>query len=165
MGHRPATSSIVANSLQLQLKDETGLGACLFGAIAFGKRKLLQSACTKGLAMGYSGRPARRARIYASALIIAAIFATNAAAAVLVNVEGTVSVNRGGGLQPVWGNGFQPASSGTALSSGDRVRADANGSAHVLYENGCSTRVAPSEIAVVLATPPSCHGATLSEPK
>ena len=98
-------------------------------------------------------------------LIIAPLFATYAAAAVLINVEGTVFVNRSGGFQLAWGDGFQPASSGTALSSGDRVRAGANGSAHVLYENGCSTRIAPSEIAVVLATPPSCHGATLSEPK
>lgn len=99
------------------------------------------------------------------ALIIAALFATNAAAAVLINVEGKIFVSRGGGFLLAWGDAFQPASSGTALSSGDRVRAGATGSAHVLYENGCSTRIAPSEIAVVLATPPSCHGATLSEPK
>jgi ABC-type tungstate transport system permease subunit len=114
--------------------------------------------------MEYLGRPARRARIHASALIIAALFTTNAAAAVLINVEGTVSVKRAG-FQLALGDGFEPASSGTSLSSGDRVRAGATGSAHVLYENGCSTRIAPSEIAVVMATPPSCHGAKLSESK
>ena len=115
--------------------------------------------------MAYFGRPARRARAYMSVLIIAALFVTSTAAAVLVNVEGTIFVSRGGGFQLAWGDGFQPASNGTALSSGDRVRAGATGSAHVLYENGCSTRIAPSESGLVSATPPSCHGATLSEPK
>ena len=90
-----------------------------------------------------------------SAAVIAALFATNAAAVTLSNVEGSVSVNRG--------DGFQPASIGAPLSSGDRVRAGAGGSANIVYENGCSTRVAPSQVAVVLATPPSCQGASLKD--
>jgi hypothetical protein len=102
-----------------------------------------------------SGKPERRARTYVSAAVIAALFATNAAAVTLSNVEGTVSVNQG--------NGFQPASIGTTLSSGDRVRASANGSANIVYDNGCSTRVAPSQVAVVLATPPACQGASLKD--
>ena len=73
----------------------------------------------------------------------------------LSNVEGAVSVNRG--------DGFQPVSAGTALSSGDRVRVSAGGSVNIVYENGCSTRVGPSQVAVVLATPPSCQGARLKD--
>ena len=90
-----------------------------------------------------------------SAAVIAALFATNAAAVTLSNVEGTVSVNQG--------SGFQPASIGTTLSSGDRVRASASGSANIVYDNGCSTRVAPSQVAVVLATPPACQGGSLKD--
>jgi len=90
-----------------------------------------------------------------SAAVIVALFATNAGAVTLSNIEGTVSVNRG--------DGFQPASIGAPLSSGDRVRAGASGSANIVYENGCSTRVAPSQVAVVLATPPSCQGASLKD--
>ncbi len=49
------------------------------------------------------------------------------------------------------------------MSSGDRVRASAGGSANIVYENGCSTRVGSSQVAVVLATPPSCQGASLKD--
>ncbi len=73
----------------------------------------------------------------------------------LANVEGTVSVN--------CGDGFQPASAGTALASGDRVRVGSGGSVNIVYGNGCSTRVGPSQVAVVLATPPSCQGARLKD--
>lgn len=104
---------------------------------------------------GYIMENGRRARAYVSAAVIAALFATNAAAVTLSNVEGTVSVNQG--------SGFQPASIGTALSSGDRVRASSSGSANIVYDNGCSTRVAPSQVAVVLATPPACQGGSLKD--
>ncbi len=115
--------------------------------------------------MGSSARSVRSARTFVLMLIIAAFSATNASAAVLVNVEGSVFVKRNAAFQLAWGDGFQSASSGTALSSGDWVRTSASGSAQILYENGCSTRVEPSEIAVVLTMPPSCHGATLPERK
>ncbi len=104
---------------------------------------------------GCTMRSGRRARAYVSAAVIAALFATNAGAVTLSNVEGSVSVNRG--------DGFQAASIGTTLSSGDRVRASASGSANIVYENGCSTRVGPSQVAVVLATPPACQGASLKD--
>ncbi len=97
----------------------------------------------------------RRARAYVSATVIAALFATNAAAVTLSNVEGAVSVNRG--------DGFVPASSGTTLSAGDRVRVGANGAASIVYENGCATKVASSQITVVLTAPPSCQGARLKD--
>ena len=95
------------------------------------------------------------ARVCVSAAVIAALFASSAEAVMLANVEGTVSVNRG--------DGFQPASAGTALSSGDRVRVGSGGSVNIVYGNGCSTRVGPSQVAVVLATPPSCQGARLKD--
>ena len=61
------------------------------------------------------------------------------------------------------GDGFQPAGIGTTLSSGDRVRVGSGGSVNIVYENGCSTRVGPSQVTVVLATPPSCQGARLKD--
>ena len=73
----------------------------------------------------------------------------------LSNVEGAVSVNRG--------DGFQPAGAGTTVSSGDRIRVGSSGSVNIVYGNGCSTRVGPSQVAVVLATPPSCQGARLKD--
>jgi len=100
----------------------------------------------------YSGR---RARAYMSAAVVAALFATNVEAVTLSNIEGAVSVNHG--------DGFQPAAIGTTLSSGDRVRAGAGGSANIVYENGCSTRIGPNQVAVVLAAPPSCAGASLKD--
>jgi hypothetical protein len=123
----------------------------LFDSAALAKSQEHGSVEQWGIAM----KSGRMARAYVSAAVIAALFATNAAAVTLSNVEGTVSVNRG--------DGFQPASIGTALSSGDRVRASASGSANIVYENCCSTRVGPSQVAVVLATPPACQGASLKD--
>lgn len=81
---------------------------------------------------------------------LAAVFLTaNVQAAVLGNVAGPVVVNHGGG--------FFPASAGSSLVPGDRVRVD-NGSADIIYENGCSTRVGPQQVSVVLAAPPPCSG-------
>ena len=95
------------------------------------------------------------ARVCVSAAVIATLFASSVEAVMLANAEGTISVNRG--------DGFQPASTGTALSSGDRVRVGSGGSVNIVYGNGCSTRVGPSQVAVVLATPPSCQGARLKD--
>ena len=90
-----------------------------------------------------------------SAAAIAAMFASSVEAVTLSNAEGAVFVNHG--------DGFQPAGIGTTLSSGDRVRVGSGGSVNIVYENGCSTRVGPSQVAVVLATPPSCQGARLKD--
>ncbi len=95
------------------------------------------------------------ARALMSAVVVASLFATNVEAVTLSNVEGAVSVNRG--------DGFQPASIGSTLSSGDRVRASASGSANIVYENGCSARVAPNQVVAVLAAPPVCQGASLKD--
>ena len=90
----------------------------------------------------------RRPRAIMSAALIAGLLVTNAHATVLSNIKGAVSVNSG--------NGFQPASIGSALAPGDRVRTG-DGSASILYDNGCSTRVGPQKVAIVFSEPPACN--------
>jgi hypothetical protein len=141
----------VPNQQQAQLKEETSYDAACSTQSAWLRAKNTVRLNNGGITM----QSGRMARTYVSAAVIAALLATNAAAVTLSNVEGTVAVNRG--------DGFQPASIGTTLSSGDRVRANASGSANIVYENGCSTRVGPSQVAVVLATPPACQGASLKD--
>ncbi len=82
------------------------------------------------------------------------VFAWSAQAAMLTNVEGAVSINRG--------PGDQPGAAGVELNPGDRVKAG-EGSADIVYANGCSTRVAPNHVMVVLAAPPSCAGGGLKD--
>ena len=82
-----------------------------------------------------------------SAAMIVALTTVNAQAITLANVEGAVSVNRG--------YGFKPASVGSALAPGDRVRVG-DGSADIVYENGCATHILPQQVAVVLSAPPAC---------
>jgi hypothetical protein len=90
----------------------------------------------------------RAARSLVSAAVITALLATGAEAAMLTNVEGSVSLNRGDGYRPTGGGGVVP---------GDRVRTVA-GSASIVYENGCSTWVGPHQTVAVLASPPPCAG-------
>lgn len=128
----------------------------LFNSAALVKSRLHVLVELRGCAMqGYRISGKRAARVYLSAAIMAALFATNVEAVTLSNVEGAITVNHG--------DGFQPASMGAALSSGDRVRAAASGSANIVYENGCSTRVGPHQVVVVLAAPPVCQGASLKD--
>jgi hypothetical protein len=141
----------VPNQQQPQLKGETSYDAACSTQSAWLRAKNTVRLNNGGIAM----KSGRMVRTYVSAAVMAALLATNAAAVTLSNVEGAVSVNRG--------DGFQAASIGTTLSSGDRVRANASGSANIVYENGCSTRVGPSQVAVVLATPPACQGASLKD--
>ncbi len=95
------------------------------------------------------GTPRRRtARAFVSAAVIATLLTASAQAEVLLaNVEGAVSINHG--------DGFKPASIGSALAPGDRVRT-AKGSADIVYDNGCSAKVGPHQVAVVLSDPPPC---------
>ena len=90
----------------------------------------------------------RMQRPLISAAMIAALVTTSAQAAVLSNLDGVVSVNRG--------NGFQPASIGSSLAPGDRVRTG-EGSANILYDNGCATAVGPKQVAIVYSEPPVCN--------
>ena len=90
----------------------------------------------------------RSPRPLISAIMIAALVTTNAEAAVLSSLDGAVTVNSG--------NGFQPASIGSSLAPGDRVRTN-EGSANILYDNGCTTTVGPQQVAIVYWQPPVCH--------
>jgi hypothetical protein len=100
-------------------------------------------------------KPGRKApRAYISAAVIVAFLATNAEAALLTNVDGKVSVNHG--------SGFRPSGGGDALAPGDRVSAG-EGSADIVYDNGCSARVGPHQVVVVLSSPPSCNGGGLKD--
>jgi hypothetical protein len=93
------------------------------------------------------GRRATRSLV--SAAVITALLATGAQAAMLANVEGSVSLNRGDGYRPTGGG---------PVVGGERVRT-AKGSASIVYENGCSTWVGPHQTVAVLASPPPCEGA------
>ncbi|MGO9545791.1 MAG: hypothetical protein ACLPPF_13505 [Rhodomicrobium sp.] len=89
-----------------------------------------------------------------SICVLAALTIASAQAATLSDVEGAVSVNRG--------SGFKPVMNGAALGPGDRVRTEA-GSASIVYENGCTARVGPNQLLVVLSTPPACTGGGLKD--
>jgi hypothetical protein len=89
------------------------------------------------------------ARCIIAAAIIPALFSANVQAAMLANVEGVVLVNRDGT--------FRTASIGSSLEPGTRVRAE-NGSARLVYENGCSVDIGPHQVVLVTSSPP-CHAA------
>src|SRR5208337_4570048 len=83
-----------------------------------------------------------------STLVVAAFLTSNAQAVSLANIEGAVSVNSG--------KDFQPASIGSSLAPGDRVRTG-DGSVDIVHDNGCSAHVGAKQVAIVLSTPPSCY--------
>jgi hypothetical protein len=77
-----------------------------------------------------------------------AMFMNGAAqAAVVADVQGAVQVNRG--------DGYQKAGNGTGVGPGDRVRTG-DGSAAIVYENGCAVKVHPHRLVTVLPSPPRC---------
>lgn len=89
-----------------------------------------------------------------SIAVIAGLLTTNAEAALLTNTEGSVTVNHG--------DGFQPAQTGAVIIPGDRVRTG-QGSADIVYDNGCVVRVGPQQMVAVLVTPPVCSGGGLKD--
>ncbi|MGO9462056.1 MAG: hypothetical protein ACLPWS_02535 [Rhodomicrobium sp.] len=89
-----------------------------------------------------------------SITVITSLIAGSSQAAVLSGVEGAVSVSDGGG--------FVPVASGASVGPGYRVRTG-DGSTNIVYENGCATTVGPHQVAVVLATPPTCGGGGLKD--
>ena len=93
-------------------------------------------------------------RIFIAQTAISALLAAGAQAALLTNIDGVILVNHG--------DGFKPVAEGASLEAGDRVRADA-GSADVLYENGCSMKVAHKQTVVVLFMPPACRQGGLKD--
>src|SRR5271166_2615052 len=102
----------------------------------------------------FENKISRLARPLISAAVIVGLVATSAQATVLSSLDGAVSVNRG--------NGFTPASIGSPLAPGDRVRTG-EGSANILYDNGCATKIGPQEVAIVYSEPPLCNGGGLKD--
>jgi hypothetical protein len=84
-------------------------------------------------------------------LSISALLTASAEAALLSNVQGDVTINRG--------DGFKPASGGAVVSPGDRIRV-ASGSADIVYENGCAVKVAGGQVVAVQYSGPSCGGSS-----
>jgi hypothetical protein len=78
--------------------------------------------------------------------VIAALTASSAQAAMLTNIQGGVSINAGGGYQPVAG----PA----AVVPGERIRTG-DGSADIVYDNGQTVHVGPNQVVLVSNLPPS----------
>ncbi|MGO9485294.1 MAG: hypothetical protein ACLPX9_12020 [Rhodomicrobium sp.] len=85
-----------------------------------------------------------------SIALVASLAATSAQAALLTNVEGGVSVDRG--------YGFAPAGASSVIAPGVRIRTG-EGSADIVYENGCTVKVAPGQTVIVLGSPPPCREA------
>ena len=102
----------------------------------------------------FENKISRLARPLISAAVIVGLLAANAQATVVSSLEGVVSVNRG--------NGFKPASIGLPLEPGDRIRTG-EGSANILYDNGCATKIGPQQVAIVYSEPPVCNGGSLKD--
>jgi hypothetical protein len=79
-------------------------------------------------------------------MLSATLAVSGAQAAVLTNIQGTVTVNHG--------YGYEPAGVGGPVGPGDRVHAG-EGSAAIVYENGSTVNVGPGQTVIVLSTPPA----------
>lgn len=89
-------------------------------------------------------------RVVVSGVAAAALFATSAAQAITVeSIQGQVAINRG--------DGFRPVTTATQGKSGDRVMANPNSSAEIVYDNGCREKVDPGQVVVIKVEPP-CAG-------
>jgi hypothetical protein len=67
-------------------------------------------------------------------------------AATVEPVEGQVSINRG--------NGFQRVAGAVQANVGDSVMASPNGSARIVYSDGCSVPVVPQGVITITAESP-----------
>jgi hypothetical protein len=84
-----------------------------------------------------------------SIAVAATLAAASAQAAQLTNVQGNVQVNNGGGFKPV--AGF------AEVSPGDRIKV-VNGSADIIYGNGCTVKIRQGQVVAVLWNAPGCGG-------
>lgn len=86
-------------------------------------------------------------RISFPALVVSlATLATAADAATVQSLSGSVMINRGSGYQPVHG--------ATGAKSGDSVVVGPDGSAEIVYADGCRVKVAPGAVTSVLDVSP-----------
>lgn len=82
----------------------------------------------------------------ASAAFAAGILMSAASFAATVDaIQGSVSINRGGGFQPVTG--------ATPAKSGDTVMVRPGGSAQITYENGCTHTATVDGVYIVQDNP------------
>ena len=89
-----------------------------------------------------------------SILVLSALSLSSANAALLTSIQGSVFLNRG--------EGFQPASGPAQIAPGSRVHAE-QGSAEIVYENGCAVKVDAGQTVAVLFNPPSCQTGGISD--
>jgi hypothetical protein len=82
------------------------------------------------------------------------VFATASEAAQLAAVEGAVFVD--------YGVGFKPVAGGAVVTAGNRVRTG-DGTAQIVYDNGCTAYIGRNQAALVLATPPNCSSQSLKD--
>lgn len=81
-------------------------------------------------------------RMFALAACLVAIFPVNAALAATVQpIAGTISVNTG--------EGFKPAVGETNISTGDTVMVSPEGSARIIYADGCAIQVRPGAVVTI----------------
>jgi hypothetical protein len=83
-----------------------------------------------------------------SIVAVMASLLSHAEGAVLTNVQGAVAASNG--------SGFVRVSEGAQLGPGALVRTT-DGTARIMYENGCAVRVGPRQQVPVLDVPPSCQ--------
>ena len=76
-------------------------------------------------------------------------------AATVESVKGKVLINRG--------DGFQQTASGAQAKAGDRLMADAGGSAKLVYPGGCQVKVVPGRVVSVGKQPPCTAPSLLGE--
>jgi hypothetical protein len=87
-----------------------------------------------------------RTTLASIALIAGVAFSLPALAATVESGKGQVLINRGGGFQPVAG--------GAQAGAGDAVMVSPNGSAQIVYSDGCSIPVVPGNVITVTAESP-----------
>lgn len=84
-----------------------------------------------------------------------AMLVSSAQASLLTGIAGSVSLNTG--------EGFKPVTEATSVSPGDRVRTG-NGSAEIVYDNGCSVKIGAGQVVLVLTAAPTCSSENGSFP-
>lgn len=89
-------------------------------------------------------------RTIVAIMVLTSLLVSEAQSAVLAGVQGAVSI--------VHGEITIRAAEGASLAPGDSVRT-AEGTARIVYENGCAVKVGPRQAVSVANAPPSCDAA------
>lgn len=93
-------------------------------------------------------------RYVVSLSVMAALgFSVAAQAATVNNVSGIVSLNKG--------SGYKRVGSGASAAPGDVIMTGAEGSAQIVYANGCVEDLGPSSVVIISDAPTCIPGAGL----